>query len=47
MKTLVYGAGVLDNFLAHELYRGKHSVTILARGKRYDDLNRLSFRNGC
>lgn len=40
MKILVYGAGVLGSYLAHELYRGNHSVTMLARGKRYDDLKK-------
>ncbi|MBE6023862.1 MAG: ketopantoate reductase family protein [Cellulosilyticum sp.] len=37
MKILVYGAGVLGSYLAHELNQGQHhDVTILARGKRYE-----------
>lgn len=39
MKILVYGAGVLGSYLAHELNQGQHhDVTILARGKRYDSI---------
>ncbi|MGB8453899.1 MAG: 2-dehydropantoate 2-reductase N-terminal domain-containing protein [Anaerocolumna sp.] len=40
MKILIYGAGVLGSYLAHELYHGKHSVTMIARGKRFDDLKK-------
>lgn len=32
MRILVYGAGVLGSFLAHNLYAGKKDVTLLARG---------------
>ena len=39
MKILVYGAGVHGSFLAHTLMKVKgNDVTILARGKRYDEL---------
>ncbi|AZV56396.1 2-dehydropantoate 2-reductase N-terminal domain-containing protein [Clostridium sp. AWRP] len=38
MKILVYGAGVLGSYLAYELVKGGHNVTILARGKRYNEL---------
>lgn len=38
MKALVYGAGVLGSYLAHVLVRAGHDVTLLARGKRYDEL---------
>ncbi|MFD1179620.1 ketopantoate reductase family protein [Paenibacillus puldeungensis] len=38
MKALVYGAGVLGSYLAHVLVRASHDVTLLARGKRYDEL---------
>ncbi|MBA1336215.1 MAG: hypothetical protein HPY66_2459 [Firmicutes bacterium] len=38
MNVLVYGAGVLGSYLAHELCKGNHSVAMLARGRRYDDL---------
>ncbi|UKS27853.1 ketopantoate reductase family protein [Paenibacillus sp. HWE-109] len=38
MKLLVYGAGVLGSYLAHVLVRGGHEVTMLARGKRAQQL---------
>lgn len=38
MNILVYGAGVLGSYLAHELHNGKHNVTIIARGERYNTL---------
>ena len=38
MKILVYGAGVLGSYLAYELDKGGHDVTILARGARYEAL---------
>lgn len=40
MKILVYGAGVLGSLLAHVLHRGGNDVTLLARGKRLDDLQK-------
>ncbi len=41
MKILVYGAGVLGSYLAHELNQGQHhDVTILARGRRYEAIKR-------
>ncbi|MDQ8094646.1 ketopantoate reductase family protein [Bacillus amyloliquefaciens] len=38
MKVLVYGAGVLGSYLAHSLLRGGNNVSILARGRRYEQL---------
>ncbi len=38
MKILVYGAGVIGSYLAYELDKAGHDVTILARAKRYNDL---------
>lgn len=38
MKILIYGAGVLGSYAAYELKRVGHEVTILARGKRYEEL---------
>lgn len=38
MRILVYGAGVLGSYLAHELVRGGHNVTMLARGRRAEEL---------
>lgn len=40
MKVLVFGAGVLGSYLAHVLVRGGHDVTVLARGKRAEELER-------
>lgn len=39
MRILVYGAGVLGSYLAHVLVRGGNEVTVLARGKRAEQLN--------
>lgn len=38
MKIVVYGAGVLGSYLAHSLVRGGNDVSVLARGKRYEQL---------
>lgn len=38
MRILIYGAGVLGSVLAHLLMQGKHEVTMLARGKRAEQL---------
>lgn len=38
MKLLVLGAGVLGSLLADELLRAGHTVSILARGPRYETL---------
>ncbi|MFF2886117.1 ketopantoate reductase family protein [Paenibacillus sp. NPDC057967] len=38
MRILVYGAGVLGSYLAHVLVRGGNEVTVLARGKRAEQL---------
>ncbi|MDR0268637.1 2-dehydropantoate 2-reductase N-terminal domain-containing protein [Paenibacillus sp.] len=40
MKVLVYGAGIIGSYLTHVLLRGGHDVTILARGKRAEELER-------
>ncbi|QNR68820.1 ketopantoate reductase family protein [Paenibacillus peoriae] len=40
MNILVYGAGVFGSYLAHELVRGGNNVTILARGRRADELQK-------
>ncbi|MGG1880228.1 2-dehydropantoate 2-reductase N-terminal domain-containing protein [Paenibacillus cisolokensis] len=38
MRILIYGAGVLGSYLAHVLVRGGNDVTMLARGKRAEEL---------
>ncbi len=38
MGVLIYGAGVQGSFLAHVLIRGNNDVTVLARGKRAEEL---------
>ncbi|WP_139999294.1 ketopantoate reductase family protein [Paenibacillus paridis] len=38
MRVLVYGAGVLGSYLAHVLVRGGNEVTMLARGRRLEEL---------
>ncbi|MDQ0192790.1 ketopantoate reductase family protein [Paenibacillus wynnii] len=38
MKVLIYGAGVLGSYLAHVLASGGNEVTMLARGKRLEEL---------
>ncbi|WP_364145253.1 ketopantoate reductase family protein [Paenibacillus sp. LPE1-1-1.1] len=40
MKILVYGAEVLGSYLAHALVRGGNDVTVLARGKRAEQLKK-------
>jgi 2-dehydropantoate 2-reductase len=40
MRILIYGAGVLGSYLAHALVRGGNDVTMLARGKRFDELKK-------
>ncbi|QBD75988.1 ketopantoate reductase family protein [Ktedonosporobacter rubrisoli] len=40
MKILVYGAGVQASYLAHVLIRGGNDVTVLARGKRSEELQK-------
>ncbi|ETT62214.1 2-dehydropantoate 2-reductase N-terminal domain-containing protein [Paenibacillus sp. FSL H8-0457] len=40
MRILVYGAGVLGSYLAHELVRVGHNVAMLARGRRADELEK-------
>ncbi len=38
MRVLIYGAGIQGSLLAHVLIRGKNDVTVLARGKRAEEL---------
>ncbi|MBA4383827.1 MAG: hypothetical protein C0410_03760 [Anaerolinea sp.] len=38
MKILVYGAGVLGSLYAARFYLSGYDVTLLARGKRYDEV---------
>ena len=38
MKILVYGAGVLGSIYAARLQKGGHQVSILARGRRLDEI---------
>lgn len=38
MRILVFGAGVIGSYLAHVLERGGNDVTVLARGKRAEQL---------
>ena len=47
MKTLVFGAGPLGSVYAHLLHQAGVDVTLLARGERYDWLQRngLALRN--
>lgn len=40
MRILVFGAGVLGSYLTHVLVRGGNDVTVLARGKRADQLKK-------
>lgn len=40
MRVLVYGAGVIGSYLTHVLERGGNDVTILARGKRAEELEK-------
>lgn len=39
MRVLVLGVGVLGSYLAHSLLKAGNDVTILARGKRYEQLS--------
>ncbi len=38
MRIAVYGAGVIGSYLAHTLIQADHDVTMIARGKRYEEL---------
>lgn len=40
MRVLVYGAGVLGSYLAHVLFNGGNETTVLARGKRFEELSK-------
>lgn len=38
MRILIYGAGIQGSYLAHSLKKGDNQVTLLARGKRKEEL---------
>lgn len=38
MRILIYGAGIQGSYLAHSLMKGDNQVTLLARGKRKEEL---------
>ena len=40
IKILVYGAGVIGSIFAYKLKSGGNDVSILARGKRLEDLKK-------
>ncbi len=40
MRVLVYGSGVIGSYLVHVLVRGGNDVTVLARGKRAEELEK-------
>ena len=44
MKILIFGSGVIGSIYAVRLYEAKYDVTLLARGKRYEELNRSGVR---
>lgn len=44
MKILVFGAGVTGSLLASRLFQGGADVTILARGRRYEEISHNGIR---
>lgn len=40
MKILIYGAGVIGSYIAHEICSCGHETTLLARGKRKEELDK-------
>ena len=40
MRVLIYGAGVIGSFYAAQLFSAGYDVTILARGKRLEDIKK-------
>ena len=40
MRILIYGAGVIGSFYASKLLTAGYDVTILARGKRKEDIEK-------
>lgn len=44
MNILIYGAGVQGQFLAHALNKRDNNITILARGKTYENLQERGVR---
>jgi len=44
MKILIFGSGVIGSIYAARLYEAKYDVTLLARGTRYEELNRNGVR---
>lgn len=48
MKILIYGAGIIGSIYAARLFESGQEVTLLARGKRFEELkhNGISLKNG-
>lgn len=44
MKILIYGAGVIGSYLAHILLKTENNVTLLARGKRLEEIKNDGLR---
>lgn len=44
MKILIFGSGVIGSIYAARLHEAKYDVTLLARGQRYEELNRSGAR---
>ncbi len=40
MKILIFGAGTLGTLMATRLYEAGQNVTLLARGRRFEDLKK-------
>jgi 2-dehydropantoate 2-reductase len=40
MKILLYGAGIIGRIYASKLSETEHTISLLARGKKYEELNR-------
>lgn len=44
MKILVCGSGVIGSLLIHILSQKEHEITVLARGKRREELEKYGLR---
>ncbi len=40
MKILIYGAGVIGSLFAAKLFFSGQDVTVLARGKRFEEISK-------
>lgn len=40
MKILIFGAGVIGSIFAGKLAQAKNDVTVLARGKRFEEIKK-------